>query len=127
MARTGQVSMEYMIVVGFSILMILPIVALYGAERQGISDQVNQRQASTISRKIADSAETVYYFGKPTMTTLKVYMPLNVKKIIIGNNYISMLLEQDGTIIELPPAYSAVNLSGKCHSSTRYSVYTNHS
>ena len=112
MVRTGQVSMEYMIVVGFSILMIIPIVAIYGAEKNNISDRVNERQAATIARKITDSAETVYYFGKPTKTTIKVYMPHNVKNIVIGNNYISMIVMIGGTLVEIPPSYSAVNLTG---------------
>jgi uncharacterized protein (UPF0333 family) len=108
----GQAGMEYMLVVGFSILLILPVVAIFGSEKQSISDQVNDRQAASIARNIADSAETVYYLGKPTKTTLKVYMPHTVKSFTIGTNYVSVIIEKGGDLVEIPPAYSAVNLSG---------------
>jgi uncharacterized protein (UPF0333 family) len=108
----GQAGMEYMLVVGFSLLMIIPVVAIFGREKQSVSDQVNDKQASAIARNIADTAETVFYLGKPTKTTLKVYMPHSVEDVVIGRNYISIILEKDGTLVEVPPAYSAVNLSG---------------
>ena len=67
-----QVSLEYLIMVGFSLLLIIPIVAIYGSEKQDIYDRVSFSQANQIATKIADSSEIVYYLGKPSQTTITV-------------------------------------------------------
>jgi len=108
----AQVSMEYMAVVGFTLLMLLPIVAIYGMERQGMRDQINIKQAQNIGRKIVDAAETTYFLGKPAKTTLKVYMPPDVYDIHIGNNEIVFVMKIGNVLTEVPPPYSSVNLSG---------------
>jgi uncharacterized protein (UPF0333 family) len=84
----GQISMEYMLVVGFSLMLIVPVIAIYGIERQGMNSQVAIRQAYNIATKITDASESVYYLGKPAKTTLKVYMPADVENITIGGREI---------------------------------------
>lgn len=108
----GQVSMEYMLVIGFSLLMILPVIVIYGKERQGINDQVNMKQAQNIGRKIADAAETVYYLGKPAKTTLKVYMPNNVESLTVGNNTVLFKIRTTNTVPADIPSYCSVNITG---------------
>ena len=77
--------MEYMLIVGFSLLLIMPVLVIYGTEKQSISNQVSYSQAKQIATKIADSAETVYYLGKPSRTTIRVYMPYNIQDITFNN------------------------------------------
>lgn len=111
MRKSAQVSMEYMMVVGFSLLMIIPIISIYGIERQSINNQVNAKQAGNIAKKIVDSAETVYYLGKPAKTTLKVYMPNNVEEIIISNQEIVFKV-RFGKLVSDVVGTSQVNLTG---------------
>ena len=109
--KRGQVSLEYMMVVGFTLLMIMPIVAIYGIEKSSIENKVNTRQAHTIARQLADASEKVYYLGEPAKTTLKVYMPSHVETVSIGNREIVFVMDIDGTSTEIV-ADSAVNISG---------------
>jgi len=111
MPKTGQVSMEYMIVVGFSLLMIIPIIAIYGVERESIANQVNTKQAHNIARQIVDSAETVYYLGEPAKTTLKVYMPNNVERATIGNYTVAFFVNLGKSITEVH-SECLVNITG---------------
>ncbi len=111
MRKKAQVSMEYMMVVGFSLLMIMPIIAIYGMERQSINNQVNAKQAGNIAKKIVDSAETVYYLGKPAKTTLKVYMPSNVERIEINNREIVFKVRVGKLLTDIVGT-SQVNMTG---------------
>jgi uncharacterized protein (UPF0333 family) len=107
----GQVSMEYMMIVGFSLLLIIPIIAIYGLERQGMNTQVAVEQASNIGRKVTDASETVYYLGKPAKTTLKIYMPAYIENITISDREIIFLVALDDGTTEVV-ATSDVNMTG---------------
>ncbi len=115
--KSAQISMEYMIVIGFTLLMITPLLVIYGKERQNINDQVNSRQAFNIARKIVDSAHTVYYLGKPAKTTLKVYMPNNVEDILF-RNYTIIFRMKSGLGTQEIMSESSVNLTGKISTGT---------
>jgi uncharacterized protein (UPF0333 family) len=86
--RKGQISMEYMLVVGFSLMLIVPIISIYGFERQSIANQVSIRQAYSIASKVTDASESVYYLGRPAKTTLKVYMPAGVDNATVSGREI---------------------------------------
>ena len=81
--KRAQVSMEYMVMVGFTLFMIIPIMLIYGSERQSITNQVSYSQAKQVATKIVDSAEKVYYLGKPSQTTIRVYIPQNIDSALV--------------------------------------------
>ncbi len=112
MAKRSQVAMEYMMVVGFAMLMVIPLFVIYGSQGMAARDQVNEKQASNIARKIVDSAETVYYLGKPSKTTIKVYMPDDIRNITISPRSIDfhMRTSQGVSVISVESSY--VNLTG---------------
>jgi len=118
MKKKGQVSMEYMLVVGFALLMVIPLFAIYGKHSQETNDQVNTHQAYNIARKIVDSAETVYYLGKPAKTTIKVYMPHNIENVTVQSRAILFNIRStEGRVIQVPPPESSINMSGSISAS----------
>lgn len=86
--RSGQISIEYTAVVGFALLMIIPLVVVFFLQSGDLTDKVNMNQANQIGIRIVDAAESVYYVGQPSKTILKVYMPNHVEKINISNREI---------------------------------------
>jgi len=103
--------MEYLLIIGFSMFMLIPILVLYGGQKQEINDRVNMDQAVNVQQKIVDAAQTVYFLGKPAKTTLKVYMPEGIRQVGIDGQYIYFMMpflnmEQNVS------TYSAINLSG---------------
>jgi hypothetical protein len=107
----GQVAMEYMMIVGFSLLLIIPVIAIYGLERHSMNTQVAVEQAGNIGRKISDASEQVYYLGKPAKTTLKIYMPSYIHNITISNREIVFLVTLNSVTTEVVGT-SDVNMSG---------------
>ena len=112
MSRKSQISMEYMMVVGFSLLMVIPIISIYGMERVNMRQEVNIKQAQNIANKLADSAETVYYLGKPTKTTLKVYMPEDIESVTINGRTILFKMRYSKEITDVPPPLLSINVTG---------------
>ena len=77
-ASSGQVSIEYMIIIGFVTVITIPLIIIYHSFIQESNDEITSTQVSQIAKKIVDAAESVYYLGEPSQTTLKVNIPDNV-------------------------------------------------
>jgi len=97
--------------IGFTLLLLTPIVVMYGSEKQSITNQVSFTQANQIATKIADSAETVYYLGKPSRTTIRVNIPYNVVDFTFNGREVIITLDMGTTTAEVV-AVSTVNMSG---------------
>ncbi len=104
-------SMEYMIVMGFALLMTIPLVVVFFQQSAAAADQVNAGKAAQIARDIVDKAEQVYYLGEPTKTTITVSMPESVTQVIISGSDLTIRLQTSSgeTDIVVP---SSVNLTG---------------
>jgi len=97
--------------VGFTLLMLMPLVLMFATEKQSMSEQIAFTQARQIASKIADSAETVYYLGESSLTTIRVYVPSSVDSIEL-NNYEAMVKVKKGEVIVDIVALSSVNMTG---------------
>jgi hypothetical protein len=106
-----QSSMEFMVVIGFALLMITPVIIMYSTQRNDINDRVNSNQAFQIARKIVDSAESVYYFGEPSKTTIRVFIPRNVVAFNISRYEVIVKVRTQAGVAEIVQV-SKVNISG---------------
>src|SRR3989344_8143682 len=73
--KRGQISVEFITIFGFVFIMTIPLIIIFFDQVGNIQDSVSQNQLRNIMIKIADKAETVYYLGAPSKTTLKVSFP----------------------------------------------------
>ncbi len=109
--KNAQVSMEYVIVIGFVMLITIPLILIFYEHTRATSDQVITNQVDQIARKIIDNSETIYYIGEPSRTSIKVYMPENVENVTIGNNEINFRVKTNVGITDISYV-SSVNISG---------------
>ncbi len=109
--RKGQMSMEYLLIMSFSFLLIIPLVIVFYTQSVGMKDRITNAQADRVVSKITEAASTVYYLGDDTKRTIKVNMPDNVKSVTVNNNYVSLLLDVSSGDTEVVD-WSAGNLSG---------------
>ena len=68
-------------------LITIPLILIYHSFVQDSSDEITSAQVLQIAQKIADAAESVYYLGEPSQTTLKVNMPDNVVSANLSAGY----------------------------------------
>jgi len=71
----SQVSIEYLMIIGFVTIITIPLVFLFYKYTAESSDEIITYQINQIANKIVDAAETVYFLGKPSQTTIKVNIP----------------------------------------------------
>ena len=108
--KSSQVSVEYMLIMGFVVIMTVPLLVLYYTYTQGASDEIITSQVNQISRKIVDAAESVYFLGIPSQTTIKVYMPKQIAGASIDKRELVLNVSTKGGISEIVMV-SSVNLT----------------
>ena len=65
-------------IVGFVTLITIPLIIIYYSFTQESSDEITSAQITQVAKKVVDAAESVYYLGEPSQTTLTVNTPNNV-------------------------------------------------
>lgn len=98
---TGQVSVEFLIVVGMVLMILTPLwFSLY----KSVSDEqetVRISSGKTALSRIARAAELVYIQGAPAETTITVSLPSGITNFSLGNNETVLRITYKGTYIDL--------------------------
>jgi uncharacterized protein (UPF0333 family) len=110
-SRKSQISIEYLSILGFVLVILILIITLSYIYSRQIEDQIIVNQVDKIAKEIIDSAESVYYYGEPTKTTIKAYLPENIEQISITVNDISFVVRTENGLTEIS-YHSEVNLAG---------------
>ncbi|MBW2964810.1 hypothetical protein KY363_05090 [Candidatus Woesearchaeota archaeon] len=119
LSRRAQVSMEYLVIVGFVVVIVIPMVLIFYTYSDRTEDQVITNQINKIGLKIGDASEAVYYLGEPSRTRIRAYFPKNINNVTIGNNEITFIVhtkDGDDHIV----IYTAVPVSGSLDTHAGY-------
>jgi uncharacterized protein (UPF0333 family) len=109
--RQGQASTEYLLVVGFAMLMALPIIIVFFEQSNNLNDSLAYSHATNVVQKIAETAESVYYQGYPAQATLTVYFPENINNITIADREINFQMKTSSGISDVY-AITSVDVTG---------------
>lgn len=111
MKKRGQISIEYMAVIGITTVVVISILAISNYYSRQIEDTISTNQIDRIGKEVIDIAESMYYFGEPSKTTLKVFIPKGIKNITITQNELVFNVTTGSGLTEM--AYSsAVPIEG---------------
>ncbi len=88
MHQKAQVGVEYMIIVGFVTFAIMSILVLAMSYSGQVKDKVKLNQVESFANQLLNSAESVFFAGEPSKTTISLYLPDGVKEINITSSYI---------------------------------------
>ena len=89
--KKSQASVEYIVLVGFITIVLIGILGIALFYSGSARDRIKIYQVSNFANKILSSAETVFYAGEPSKSTISVYLPNEVTDIQILEN--SILIE----------------------------------
>ena len=109
--RNSQMSVEYMVIIGFITVITIPLIIIYYTFTQDSKDEISSAQINQIAKTISDSAESVYYFGEPSQTNLKIDMPDNVVLSNLSNNEIVFRIKTRNGQADIVQS-SLVNITG---------------
>ena len=110
-ASSGQVSIEYMIIIGFVTVITIPLIIIYHSFIQESNDEITSTQVSQIAKKIVDAAESVYYMGEPSQTSLRVNIPDNVITANASNYEVLFQIKTKSGVVDIIQS-SSVNITG---------------
>ncbi|MBU1205244.1 MAG: hypothetical protein KKA61_00125 [Nanoarchaeota archaeon] len=95
----AQASVEYLLVAGLIILIILPSIYVFYSYSQRSNEEIRQSQLSRVGNNIVDAAEKIYYLGEPSKATLDATMPEGIRKMEIWCNQELVFFLADGSEI----------------------------
>lgn len=119
----SQVSVEYMLVMGFAALMTIPLLLIYYTYTSDSSDSVATSQAMQISRRIVDASESVYFLGKPSQTTLKLNFPNGIDSTNLSNKEVVFKMKTKNGVTDIVQI-SSVNITGTLPTSQGIHIIT---
>jgi uncharacterized protein (UPF0333 family) len=86
----GQVSIEYVMIVGFSLLIIIPAIIAGISTSQLHETRIAERQLESIAFTIVTTADELSFEGPPAKRTIRVYVPPGIENITTYENTIVM-------------------------------------
>ena len=84
----GQISTEYLIVVGFIVFLVMVAIGTALFYTTQIKNYVKSDQIERYADDIITNSESVFYDGFPSKTTINAYLPEGVDAITISGKYI---------------------------------------
>ncbi|USN45286.1 MAG: class III signal peptide-containing protein [Candidatus Woesearchaeota archaeon] len=101
MSRRGQISVEYLIIIGLSLALLIPAVMLFMNYANTSTDDVVSSQINRIGNALVDQAFSVYTFGEGSWTTLTLTFPERVDRLVInGGNELVISVFASGGVSE---------------------------
>jgi len=88
MKQKGQIGIEYMIILGFVTFAILLVFVLAIFYSDQIKDKIKLNQVESFSIQLINSAESVFFAGEPSKTSVSLYLPEGVTNLTISSEYI---------------------------------------
>ena len=79
----GQASLEYLLVIGLTLAIIVPATFLFFNYSKESTEEITDAIITKVGRNIIDSAENIYYSGVGSKTVLELTIPEKVKSAII--------------------------------------------
>jgi len=115
MKSKGQVGTEFLIIVGFVIVVLVPITLMYIQYSSQNSDVVTASKAEHITNEIAAAANSVFAYGEGSQTKLTLDFPSNIKSIVFNGKEVIFTVinsqNQEQEIVQL----SDVDLQGEIY------------
>ena len=82
-SRASQSSLEYLLVVALTFAIIVPTTYLFYNYSKESSQEITDAQITKLGRSIVDAAETIFYSGQGSKTTLELNVPNNIDSAVI--------------------------------------------
>lgn len=114
--RRAQVSMEFMMITGFVLAILIPLSVVYYEHLNTMTTEVKGTQLSRLAEDITSKAEEVYYLGPPSKVTISAYIPSGVSEIKIYSSEVDFKLKTKSGITDIFST-SKVNLTGSINPS----------
>lgn len=83
MPRSAQSSLEYLIVLAFTMAILVPAIYLFYASSRSSAQEITETQVQAIGSTIVENVRFTYYSGKGSKITLEINMPAGVERVYV--------------------------------------------
>lgn len=110
--RSSQSSLEYLLVVALTFVIIVPTTYLFYNYSKESSEEITDAQITKLGKSIVDTAETIFYSGEGSKATLELNVPDSVGSALIidGRELVFNVTTNFGTSEIV--FFSSVNMTG---------------
>lgn len=112
MVVKGQVSIEYLILIGFVTFGIISVIVIALFYSAAVKDDIRDNQISVLGNKIISESERVFYAGAPSKRTIYIYIPDGVQALEIKDKSLIVNYTGRAGIISVKEFSSNVNVTG---------------
>lgn len=82
----GQVSFEYLMLLGLAMLLVVPSFYLFYIHTQESTEQITTSRMDRVGNELVKQAKTIYYTGRYAKTSIEFDMPTNVRRVNVTND-----------------------------------------
>src|SRR3989338_11308329 len=82
-SRSGQSSLEYLMIVAITFLVIVPTTYLFYSYSRESGQEITDSQITKMGRNMVDAAESIFYSGQGSKTVLDLDVPESVHNVTI--------------------------------------------
>lgn len=93
MKKRGQVATEYLVIIGFILILLVPITIIYFRYTGSTSDIVGSAKTSQIAGEIVKAANEVYAFGEGSQKKIKIGFPDGITGVDFSGKEIVFVLK----------------------------------
>jgi uncharacterized protein (UPF0333 family) len=87
---TGQVAMEYMVILAMVVLMTIPLVLIFTVQTQNMQTDITNAQIDKVGDEILAAVSDMYYMGSPAQKTIRIAFPAGLDSISISGKLIEV-------------------------------------
>ncbi len=95
----AQMSMEYLVVIGFSMLLIAPMIVVFYQQSGELQEEISATQLQNVADELLFASEQVYFLGSPSQELLTLAFPPQIRSLDCTNNTIEVSYVLSDTII----------------------------
>ncbi|MBN1385587.1 hypothetical protein JW968_01260 [Candidatus Woesearchaeota archaeon] len=109
--KNAQASMEYLMILGFIAVIIIPLIMFFYFQSEDYRESAIENQLYQIAQDIVVNVEKVYYYGEPSMVTMKFTLPDKVASAQVRDHEVLFLVQKrsgDSDVYET----TEVNMTG---------------
>lgn len=93
MASKGQAALEYLVVIGFALLLSLPLIIKMQSSSANVQHAYKSSMAKNALNNIEEAASLVNSQGEPAKVTFKIQLPDGITQTNVTDNYIHIRRE----------------------------------
>ena len=109
--KRAQIAFEYLFIVGFAFILLIPVIILYFSQSVGIEDEVIGAQGQKVMNELVAAIDSVHFLGPPSKRTLKLRFPKRIDAVNIQDNILVFVIQGPGGTYDLT-GVAAANITG---------------